>query len=140
MPTTTLQCPKCNGDVPDTSRGTFTLYGMHANYLCPHCESVLSWERPMRPLYHWLTVTSFIPVVSTESYAFWQYCQGTLPAEPPAWVLPVSCAPICFAYGLISVLRYFDPWILVVKRDPRELFWKWQAEELKIRSRPGSKW
>lgn len=45
MAFSSLRCPNCNGEVSDGCRGEFPLHGIHADYLCPHCEAVLEWEQ-----------------------------------------------------------------------------------------------
>lgn len=137
MPVTSLQCPNCGGELTDECRGTSSLNGVHPDYLCPHCEQVLAWIKPSRPLQRWLLLLSFLWIFSNYALLAWEIWNG---ATPDVESLIKILVPFFLMALLSFVTRPRGPWSLIVKYDPREKIWEWEAAELKLRSRPGSKW
>lgn len=144
MPVTSLQCPNCGGDLPDESRGTFSLYGIHADYLCPHCETVLCWEKPLRMVRQRLILFSLLPftciTVTITIPLIWRLVNGRPSHETPGWLAIAAIVPALLAIGIVRFLRSREPWILKVKKDPMQEIWALEADELKLRSRPGLRW
>lgn len=145
MPLTTLKCPHCGEDLPDHCRGLYPLHGIHADYLCPHCETVLMWQRPLRPLHQWLILISTLPMLIAVAILFppliWQLVHGLPPVTSVLiWWLPAAQLPLVLTTLTIRALRWREPWVLLVKKDPMQELWDREAAGRKLRSRPGSKW
>jgi hypothetical protein len=140
MDATSLQCPKCGGNIPDNSRGLFPLYRIHADYLCPHCETELAWGKPPLPGWRWLLCFSMLPPMLVSVDTLWKHWIGIQLTEPSAWFWLASFIPYLSVVMFLYALRFLAPWHLRVKNDPRKFFWAIEAEERRLRSQPGSKW
>lgn len=138
MPLTTLDCPNCGKALPDECRGSFPLYRAHADYLCPHCDRVLRWIRPPE-LPQWFRglalLSATLPCISL-GIVVRDAWNGISPNDTRIMTVYFSLVPLFLILMLMRPMR--KPWTLVVRQDP--FLWKLEADELKLRSKHGSKW
>lgn len=138
MPLTTLTCPNCGGALSDECRGAFPLYHVHADYLCPHCDTVLRWVRP-KGLPQWfrclVLLSATLPCISL-GIVVRDAWNGISPTDTKIMMAYLSQVPLLLILMLMRPMR--EPWMLMVRKDP--FIWKWQADEQKLRSKHGSYW
>ncbi len=141
MPVTSLHCPNCGGELMDENRARFALSGAPPDYLCPHCDKVLCWTTPVRPLQYVLFLLGLAPLLLWQSILLWEIMMDTTP-NTNVFIQRTSVMIIAtiFVQLLSFVTRRRESKMLVVKHDMWEKIWEWEAAELKLRSKPGSKW
>ncbi len=108
---TTLKCPNCGESLPDASRGSFSLYAIHADYLCPHCESVIEWEQQHRSR-RWVMCLCGAVFLAMAGTAGWEGLSQRM-----------RIMSLLGGHGIVTVIALVtyvrslsDPWELVKKK------------------------